>query len=654
MAALSEPESVSSSSSEDGSDSQSSEVPELTWGFTTITANGSKMRKVGFICSYMDDDEWVPVRHVSRVKKEAGSICVRFSDSRSNKGMDAGCSKEVVELECYVAPKGSVWQQLEDITNAEDFIQAYLVIQETETRQDSAPDSDHHESAGPSKESDPFEFPVTPNPRKQPSLHKSPNPNRHGMSPRGKDKSSVRQPELIRTPEHSKSKQRVNTPRRSRKNILKRSKPTESSSESEEDGKPKGHKRLKKKKSQVTTQNDFRSEVSRMRAKHPELEGAREDQTLEKANGWWRKKHVLSVTGLSASGVNSKKGVHMTVATLSKRCYRLAEGIMDKWEAGEYDGQRGTEVRQSIFYDLVGLKPEQVVFDLLQKFHEGQLRSKREFEQAIGAIKNLKKKNEECQQENQTRAGVDDQEREEWLREKAQLTSEVENLKKKNEECQQESQTRAGVDDQEREEWLREKAQLTSEVENLKKKIEECQQESQTRAGVDDQEREEWLREKAQLTSEVENLKRKNQQLTSELEKVEKEKEEWGRGNHATSESEDKEHVNQSNKPELKQVKVGEWIAVWYSQGKKRTWYPGKVLKAVTTENTTNLEVDFLTYDRSGVFRKPKVPDINIVSNPLFVVGTNLTVKKVRGKESMFTVKEKDAIDRHCNDLNTL
>ncbi|KAI8481590.1 hypothetical protein Bbelb_406900 [Branchiostoma belcheri] len=147
----------------------------------------------------------------------------------------------------------------------------------------------------------------------------------------------------------------------------------------------------------------------------------------------------------------------------------------------------------------------------------------------------------------------------------------------------------------------------------------------------------------------VADLNKKNQRLTSEVEKLEKEKEEWGRGNHATSESEDKEHVQESNKPELKQVKVGEWIAVWYSQGKKRTWYPGKVLKA---ENVTELEVDFLNHDRcTGNFKKPKVPDINIVSNPVFVVGRNLTVKKGRGKESMFTVKEKDAIDSHCKDL---
>ncbi|KAI8516397.1 ATP binding [Branchiostoma belcheri] len=89
----------------------------------------------------------------------------------------------------------------------------------------------------------------------------------------------------------------------------------------------------------------------------------------------------------SARAINSTRGVHLTVATLSKRCYRMAVGVMNKWAKGTYQRQPTTAVTQTLFYCLVGLKDEQDVFNVLQEFHNGSLKSKKEFDKKVNGIK---------------------------------------------------------------------------------------------------------------------------------------------------------------------------------------------------------------------------------------------------------------------------
>ncbi|CAH1271071.1 Hypp4552 [Branchiostoma lanceolatum] len=867
-----------SSSSEASSLSESASVPEFTWGF--VTGKGGKTKKVGFICSYLEDKEWIPVKSISRVQGKPGTICVWFSQTTSNTGRpnDEGSgrkkNKEYVDLEDYVASKDSVWENLEGIKDAEQFARSYQVMQQRETQEsaDSSPGEEEDDSG-------PYDFQETPKSNKGPSKQshnpkaledKAPHPKYKTTSKGG----SGRKPEWTPDKKKQKRKAHVNTPP-SKKKILKRPYPgtNRSSSHSEEDGElakesaesspgeeedsdsydfqetPRSNKRpskqshnpkaledeaphpktkkqqkrkahvntppskkkilkrpypgtnrsssdseedgelakdrqkcLKKTKTQKskgkTPQNSkssypFRHEVSLMRAEHPELEGAREDQPLNKKDTWWRHELVPSVTSLINSEINSQRQAQLTVSTMSKRCYSLAEGIMDKWEAGVYQGQPSTEVKQTLFFCLNGLNKEQMVFDLLQKFHDGQFKHWKEFELAANAIKleakvtteelskaveELRKEKqqwqqekqrltsevgdgnekEQCQQENQrltseveelrkekqqwqqekqrlTSEVGDGNEKEQCQQENQRLTSEVEELRKEKqqwqqekqrltsevgdgnekEQCQQENQrltseveelrkekqqwqqekqrlTSEVGDGNEKEQCQQENQRLTSEVEELRKEKQQWQQEKQrlTSEVGDGNEKEQCQQENQRLTSEVEELRKEKQQwqqekqrLTSEVEKLKKEKQRWQQGDNHPSpedpqdkkkiEEHEQEDLHQNRMPVLEQVKEGEWVAVWYGRGNKRTWYPGKVLNVDKEKTHTELKVEFLTHDRdSGKFKKPKFDDIQTVNNPVFVIGTNLKVKKVKGG-TLYDVKEKDEIDNICKNVKT-
>ncbi|CAH1271072.1 Hypp4552 [Branchiostoma lanceolatum] len=778
-----------SSSSEASSLSESASVPEFTWGF--VTGKGGKTKKVGFICSYLEDKEWIPVKSISRVQGKPGTICVWFSQTTSNTGRpnDEGSgrkkNKEYVDLEDYVASKDSVWENLEGIKDAEQFARSYQVMQQRETQEsaDSSPGEEEDDSG-------PYDFQETPKSNKGPSKQshnpkaledKAPHPKYKTTSKGG----SGRKPEWTPDKKKQKRKAHVNTPP-SKKKILKRPYPgtNRSSSDSEEDGElaKDRQKCLKKTKTQKskgkTPQNSkssypFRHEVSLMRAEHPELEGAREDQPLNKKDTWWRHELVPSVTSLINSEINSQRQAQLTVSTMSKRCYSLAEGIMDKWEAGVYQGQPSTEVKQTLFFCLNGLNKEQMVFDLLQKFHDGQFKHWKEFELAANAIKleakvtteelskaveELRKEKqqwqqekqrltsevgdgnekEQCQQENQrltseveelrkekqqwqqekqrlTSEVGDGNEKEQCQQENQRLTSEVEELRKEKqqwqqekqrltsevgdgnekEQCQQENQrltseveelrkekqqwqqekqrlTSEVGDGNEKEQCQQENQRLTSEVEELRKEKQQWQQEKQrlTSEVGDGNEKEQCQQENQRLTSEVEELRKEKQQwqqekqrLTSEVEKLKKEKQRWQQGDNHPSpedpqdkkkiEEHEQEDLHQNRMPVLEQVKEGEWVAVWYGRGNKRTWYPGKVLNVDKEKTHTELKVEFLTHDRdSGKFKKPKFDDIQTVNNPVFVIGTNLKVKKVKGG-TLYDVKEKDEIDNICKNVKT-
>ncbi|XP_019627243.1 PREDICTED: uncharacterized protein LOC109472108 [Branchiostoma belcheri] len=75
----------------------------------------------------------------------------------------------------------------------------------------------------------------------------------------------------------------------------------------------------------------------------------------------------------------------------------MAVGVMNKWAKGTYQRQPTTAVTQTLFYCLVGLKDEQDVFNVLQEFHNGCLKSKKEFDQKVNGIKLSKQGGDACQ-----------------------------------------------------------------------------------------------------------------------------------------------------------------------------------------------------------------------------------------------------------------
>ncbi|XP_078679474.1 uncharacterized protein LOC144915105 [Branchiostoma floridae x Branchiostoma belcheri] len=70
---------------------------------------------------------------------------------------------------------------------------------------------------------------------------------------------------------------------------------------------------------------------------------------------------------------------------------------MNKWAKGTYQRQPTTAVTQTLFYCLVGLKDEQDVFNVLKEFHNGSLKSKKEFDQKVNGIKLSEQGGDACQ-----------------------------------------------------------------------------------------------------------------------------------------------------------------------------------------------------------------------------------------------------------------
>ncbi|XP_078701689.1 uncharacterized protein LOC144927825 [Branchiostoma floridae x Branchiostoma belcheri] len=99
----------------------------------------------------------------------------------------------------------------------------------------------------------------------------------------------------------------------------------------------------------------------------------RNNQMLERnAKGCIVTKELVKETGLKVSELNRFK-VHKFVASLSKRCYRQAEIIMDRWEVGDILGQPSKSrftITQTIFCGLPGLS-EETCYKLLSDLAEG-------------------------------------------------------------------------------------------------------------------------------------------------------------------------------------------------------------------------------------------------------------------------------------------
>ncbi|XP_078681558.1 uncharacterized protein LOC144916316 [Branchiostoma floridae x Branchiostoma belcheri] len=487
----------------------------------------------------------------------------------------AGKAKEItLSLHSYVAASKSAWAKLENSKDAKLFVEQYKQIQATETREDSD-QSDH----------DQFKFDGTPKKTATPPKRKQKSPSARKQSKLAStpstDSDECLESDVDMFGQTSPESEDVIAPTPKKAKAFKMSKDKKqhafrghrsSTSSEEEEAKSKPPKKRKKITGSCsktsTSSSDFRTEVSLMREKHPDLQGVEEDKALTK-KGTWRKQVVPAVTGLTLSGVNSSKGVHMTVATLSPRCYKLAEGIMDKWESGVYKHQSSLTVTQYLFYHLNGLKEEQDVYNVLQKFHNGDIESKREFDIAINEIKEERKKgSSSCTcREMETR--------------KAQLQQDVDTMKEKKASLEQE----------------------VREMERRQKKIKDT---------LDDME----IR-KEQLQVELDKMYRKKTSIQRELKMMETEK----NLQEDVANSSLGENGGELSNWEGKEIKPGQLVAVCFSA--PRRFHVGKVLKSDIEKQ--EVQVQFYKPARKNLLVNFGAPEL---VTPKFVLDTSVDLSK--------------------------
>ncbi|XP_066302146.1 uncharacterized protein [Branchiostoma lanceolatum] len=122
----------------------------------------------------------------------------------------------------------------------------------------------------------------------------------------------------------------------------------------------------------------FYSTVHRMRAMHPDIKNNKRmshDQTLDRKAGTWRT-DLESLLDKSIPNkkehVSSNMGIHKTVAALSQRCFKEADGVMLQWMEGKFPGQTSTSVTQYLFAELKGVAEEDA-YNILFSFNQREI-----------------------------------------------------------------------------------------------------------------------------------------------------------------------------------------------------------------------------------------------------------------------------------------
>ncbi|XP_035659094.1 ABC transporter F family member 4-like [Branchiostoma floridae] len=370
--------------------------------------------------------------------------------------------------------------------------------------------------------------------------------------------------------------------------------------ETEERPMERGNKKTKGKKGgREEPKQEFEKTVEKMRRLHPEVNTANDSQMLNKNAGGWRKAVAAQLKlKKGVREVSSNMATHVTVATMSPRCYQEALDIMSKWTSGQCQGQgRSLKPSQTIFKPLNGLSEEEEVFSLLSALRSGAM-DKDTFEAQAKAKKKTTTKSQAGRKE--TARDV-----RELNKEKEKTKQEVNELNKEKEKTKQEVN-----------ELNKEKEKTKQEVNELKKKKETTE-------------------------SDVNGLK-------NELKKMKKEMQ--GEVTGTCKLQKDQTALAGSSEPP---VLLDTWVGVWYN-GEGPTapgvWYPGKVENVLSGGR---LKVKFIHPAPSSMadceynYVTPDTKDEKIV-RPVFVIAYNLQVEEVSKGKWKVNVKDKKETDKTC------
>ncbi|XP_078334054.1 uncharacterized protein LOC144625746 [Crassostrea virginica] len=122
-----------------------------------------------------------------------------------------------------------------------------------------------------------------------------------------------------------------------------------------------------------------------IRQLHPDLSALGNEEMLDSSNKHWRRKaeRELNFTEGHFGGTFKE---HLSVASLSPRCYTLAVDIMEMYGKWELKRQTNNKVNRMLFAQLPGVRNEDTIYRYLREFRQGKL-SKAEFNEELKTYK---------------------------------------------------------------------------------------------------------------------------------------------------------------------------------------------------------------------------------------------------------------------------
>ncbi|KAI8489925.1 ATP binding [Branchiostoma belcheri] len=345
------------------------------WWLQTVKGP-SGIPKVGFLFEFEErsllPDDYFEVKDISANADEPNQVTVRLNSDKSHRGDSFGSPKIVVMLADYIAPSNdAVWFTLENHTkNRDAFIEEFHKIQKRlrESEESLEVEDDVMKRNKDKSGKDEYDF----NPSDPPESDKD--DAREDEKDSMEDEEEEEDPKIVED-EGAIGWQRSKRPRptyqRGKGRKTKQDHKNESLSDSSVEEEPVVKKSRSGKKVQL--KGSFEDDVHQMRRLHPDKDKVDETTLLNKNAFGWRNA-IARLKGESLRTISSNMPTHITVATLSPRCYQEAKGIMHKWSSGMCLGQgRSAVATQSIFRSLNGLHNERQIFDLLKKFHSGKI-----------------------------------------------------------------------------------------------------------------------------------------------------------------------------------------------------------------------------------------------------------------------------------------
>lgn len=151
--------------------------------------------------------------------------------------------------------------------------------------------------------------------------------------------------------------------------------------ENDDDTKPKS----KGKKTKFFHRLTFMEEVKVMRQLHPDENSAKDHEMLDTSNRTWRREAERELHFTQGHFGGSFKE-HISVACLSRRCFELAQQIMEAYSRWELKQQTNNKINRMMFAQLPGVRSEDVIFEHLTKLKTKKI-SKAEFNEELKIFK---------------------------------------------------------------------------------------------------------------------------------------------------------------------------------------------------------------------------------------------------------------------------